>query len=154
MKNFFKKLILLIRGQLPDYNEYMVRVVGITGELREANERVRYLEGILKENIERAGMPKIYVSGFDSTDHEPTDAKERLVYAGQVSSFYDEILREKIRVSIADIRQALAAVGTGFGLPQNMTRTEYDFLLRGMEAGLWKIHDWATLLQGELRNKE
>jgi hypothetical protein len=154
MKNFFKKLFLLITGKLPDYNEYMIRTSGLVSQLREANDRVRFLEAQLKENTERLGMPQIYVSGFDSLAHEPTDGKERLVYAGQVSSFYEEILREKIRVSISEIRESLAAVGTGLGLPQNMTRTEYDFLLRGMEAGLWKIHDWATMLQGELQNKE
>jgi hypothetical protein len=154
MTKFFKKLILLIRGQLPDYTEYVVRVNSLSTQLRASNERVRYLEGLLKENIERIGMPKIYVSGFDGVEPEPSDPKERRMYAGRVSSFYEEILREKIRVSIADIRQALAAVGTGFGLPQNMTRTEYDFLLRGMEAGLWKIHDWVVVLEGELKNKE
>jgi hypothetical protein len=154
MKNFFKKLILLITGKLPDYNEYMVRTSGLATQLKEANDRVRFLEGQLKENTERLGMPKIYVSGFDSLAHEPSDTKERLVYASQVTEFYEQILREKIRVSIAEIRESLAAVGPGHGLPPNMTRTEYDFLLRGMEAGLWKIHDWAIMLEAELKNKE
>lgn len=145
MKNFFKKLILLIRGQLPDYNEY----ANVTKALYDERKRVRALQ-------EQLGITELdlQVSGFDDLSHEPTDAKERMQYAARVSEFYEEILKNKIRTSIAEIRESLAAVGTGFGLPQNMTRTEYDFLLRGMEAGLWKIHDWATLLQGELKNKE
>lgn len=153
MKNFLHKFILLIQGKLPDYNEYVIRVRSMSSQLQDSNDRIRQLEGMMKENTERVGMPKIYVSGFDNLNHEPSDPKERIEYASRVSNFHDEVLREKLRVSIAEIREMLAAVGTGAGLPLNMTRTEYDFLLRGMEAGMWKIHDWAVTLQGELRSK-
>ena len=142
--NFINKIKLLITGKLPDYDEYM----RVTKALYEERKRSHHLQ-------EQLGITELtlQVAGFDDLSHEPTDAKERMQYAARVGEFYEEVLKDKIRTSIAEIRETLAAVGTGGGLPQNMTRSEYDYLLRGMEAGLWKIHDWATILQGELKNK-
>lgn len=142
--SFIQKIKLLIFGQLPDYDEYMK----VSKALFEERKRVRALQ-------EQLGLTEleIPISGFDDLSHEPTDEKERVQYAGRVSEFYDDILKDKIRTSIAEIREMIAAVGISAGLPQNMTRSEYDYLLRGMEASLWKIHDWATILQGELKNK-
>lgn len=146
MKTFFKKLYLLIEGKLPDYDEYL----SIVTKLKESNEELLSLYVAQKNEKNKISIP---VSGFDDLMHEPSDTKERQQYAMRVSEFYDDILSQKIYTSISEIRQLLATVGVEVGLPQNMTRNEYDFFLRGMEAGLWKVHDWATILQGELKNK-
>lgn len=149
---FTQKIKSFFEVKPEDYTTNALLIRDLTSQLREANDRVRYLEALGRENLEKQSK-LIFVAGFDDLSHEPTDTEARKKYAAQVSEFYEDVLKAKIRTSIAEIRESLAAVGTGVGLPQNMTRTEYDFLLRGMEAGLWKIHDWATLLQGELRNK-
>lgn len=149
---FIKKIKSFFEAKPEDYTGSALLIRQLTTDLRAANERVRELERLIRENTEKQ-TNMIYVAGFDDLSHEPTDAAERKKYAAQVSEFYEDVLKAKIRTSIAEIREMLAAVGTGVGLPNNMTRSEYDFLLRGMEAGLWKIHDWAIILQGELKNK-
>lgn len=135
-----------------DYTEYLLRVNTLSNELAHAKERINSLSRQLEEKTKNQSN-LIFVSGFDDLSHEPTDAKERERYASEVSDFYERTLKAKIRTSIAEVRESLAALSIGVGLPQNMTREQYDFTLRGMEAGFWKIHEWATILQGELKNK-
>lgn len=144
----FQTLKLLIQGKLPDYNEYLKKAV----DLEVAKKRIAELEDrlILKEAAHKMRIP---IAGFDNMDLEPTDEKERISYAAQVDEFYQNILKDKIYTSIGDIRQllALASKSPGFeGVPRN----EYDFFLRGMEAGLWKISDWVEGLQAELASKK
>ena len=98
----------------------------------------------------KIGVP---VAGFDSTDDEPTDPVARQEYVKNVDFFMDEVLNNKLKCSIADIREMLSNIGVAQGLPQNMQRNEYDFFLRGMEAFAWKMHEWATRIQGERRSQ-
>lgn len=149
MKNFLYKVGLLIRGELPDYNEYI--------ELAVENKKLRDRVFDLTFELENARSKKredrsVLIAGFDTLDYEPTDAKERKAYAATVAEFFDTILKEKIKSGVASTRAALSSVGYEVGTPPNMTRTEYDHFLRGIEAGLWKIHDWCTVLQAELRD--
>lgn len=103
----------------------------------------------LEADLQKSPIP---LAGFDSLDIEPSDTNERIAYAAQVDEFHESILKKKLYISIAEIRELLGKfVFDQRGLPHNMTRVEFDFFLRGMEAGLWKIHDWATRLQGELQ---
>ncbi len=95
----------------------------------------------------------VLVAGFDSTDDEPTDPLARQEYVKNVDFFMDAVLNTKLKCSIADIREMLSNIGVAQGLPQNMQRNEYDFFLRGMEAFAWKMHEWATRLQGERRSQ-
>lgn len=146
MKQFLIKLLLLFKGELPDYNEILVlkaELIAVRKQLRDA----------LIENA-KIGKDKmvIPVSGFDNLDIEPLDEKERLRYAGRVDEFYQDILRPKIQVQIAEIRRLIANVGYESYIPPNISRDEYDHFLRGMEASLWGINDWATTLQGELKD--
>lgn len=97
--------------------------------------------------------PTVPVAGFDSTDDEPTNPLERKEYIKEVDFFMDKVLNSKLKCSIADIREMLSNISVAQGLPQNMQRNEYDFFLRGMEAFAWKMHEWATRLQGERRSE-
>jgi len=143
----FKKLKLLLQGKLPDYNEYL----SVTLELSEAQKTVDRLQKQIEENI-RLQSRMVPLAGFDDLSHEPTDTKARMQYAATVGEFYDSILKVKIRTSVAEVRELLSNVGFTEGIPvANMSRDQYDFFLRGMEAGLWKIHEWATLIQAELK---
>lgn len=143
MKNIIRKLWLLLEGKLPDYNDYL--------ELRAKRlDDGRHIAELEKRIEQYCRLVK--VAGFDDLSHEPTGKKEREQYAGRVAEFHQDILGVKLRTSVAEIREMLAAVGRPPEL-HHMTREQYDFFLRGMEAGMWKIHDWATLLEGELKNK-
>lgn len=148
LKSFWEKVRLVYRGDIYNHNDYMA----LFNELIETRDKVRYLEGLRREDAERAKRNSIPVAGFDNLAHEPIDAKERVAYAARVGSFHDDILRNKIRTSVAEIRELLAAGSMVAGL-HTMERSEYDAFLRGMEAGLWKVHEWAVTLQGELRNE-
>lgn len=145
----FQKIKLLIQGKLPDYNEYLQ----VASELQLARQKIFDLEmeKLHREKSKRGD--KIQVAGFDNMDLEPTDEKERVSYAAQVDEFYQNILRDKIYTSIGDIRQllSLASASPGF---ERVPRAQYDFFLRGMEAGLWKIVDWVEGLQAELASKK
>ncbi len=144
----FETLKLLIQGKLPDYNQYLKKAV----ELETAKKRIAELEGklILREESQKMSIP---IAGFDNFLIEPAEPDTRKAYAAQVDEFYNNILNAKIKISIGEIRQllALASVSPGF---EHVPRNQYDFFLRGMEAGLWKINDWAQTLQGELREKQ
>lgn len=145
MKDFLRKFKLLIEGKLPDYDEYLT-VLNRKNELETEKAAREY-----HQSKKKITVPLV---GFDSTSFEPTDTSARIGYLGQVDEFYEGILKDKLRGSIAEIRELLAGAVIDRSLPQNMTREQYDFLLRGMEAGLWKINDWAITLQGELRQKK
>lgn len=148
MKIFFTKLLLLFRNKLPDYNEYAKTGMA----LLDARKKIKLLE---QENtFLKSTQLAIPVAGFDVSDIEPLDEKDRGRYAGRVSEFFDDILKNKLRKSISEIRQTLANVGIEPNIPANMKREHYDSFLRGMEASLWSIHDWAITLQGELKDKQ
>ena len=149
MRNFIRKFILLCQGSLPDYNEYLIQ----TSELRKRIGEYEVELSHLKKQVTIVGkQTTIPVAGFDDLSIEPTDEKQRKIYAARVDEFYEDILKKKIQVSIAEVRELLSAVGYTHNLPPNMTRDQYDFFLRGIEAFAWKIHEWATTLQGELRS--
>lgn len=107
---------------------------------------------LYKMNIEQSRKkdPITLVAGFDSTEVEPQDAKERLEYCEQVFIFYENILKEKLRAQIAKIRQDLALIQgqEAYGL----SRDQYDFLLRGMEAQCWALDEWCQLRAAERRS--
>lgn len=149
MLDIFRKGKLLIQGKLPDYDEFLM-LVKENSQLKKIKfqheEQIKLLQGTRKENM-------VPVAGFDDLSHEPIDSKERMRYAGSVSDFYDSILKVKIRTSVAEIRELLSNVGFIEGVPHNINRNQYDFFLRGMEAGLWKISQWAEMLQAELKDK-
>lgn len=149
MRKFIEKFILLCQGKLPDYNEYLLQ----TSELRRRlSERELELAHYKKQATIVTKQTAIPVAGFDDLSIEPTDEKQRKIYAARVDEFYEDIFKKKIYVSISEIREILSAIGYLQHIPPNMNRDQYDFFLRGMEAFAWKIHDWATTLQGELRS--
>jgi hypothetical protein len=148
MKKLFRNIRSSLRGDVVNHDEHLA----VLREMYEWKDRAQYLEGLRREDAELAKRNVIPVAGFDNLAHEPTDAKERVAYAARVGSFYDDVLRDKVRTSIAEIRELLSSGSMVAGL-HNMERGQYDSFLRGMEAGLWKIHEWAITLQGELRNE-
>lgn len=100
------------------------------------------LEKKVKNNIS-----KIPVSGFDELSSEPSDTKERAEYVDQVSAFYLNIFRDKLRDVIAVTRHSLAQANNH--LEYNLTREQYDYLLRGMESQCWAFDEWCQTLMGE-----
>lgn len=105
-------------------------------------------ELLSKEEVKKKDIP---VAGFDNTDAEPVDSDKRKAYVTEVDIFYDFALKDKLKTSIADIREMLSNIHVARGFPQNMQRNEYDFFLRGMEAMAWKMDEWAITCQGERR---
>lgn len=139
--------------QLFKYLFGWVEVERLRKELQE--EKIKkwneYLDTPLRnQSPKKIGVP---IAGFDSTDDEPTDVIARQEYIKEVDFFMDRVLNSKLKCSIADIREMLSNINVAQGLPQNMQRNEYDFFLRGMEAFAWKMHEWATRLQGERRSE-
>lgn len=149
MRNFIHKFALLVQGKLPDYNEYLIQTSALRKKISEYEIEISHLK---RENTIVSKRTTVLVAGFDDLSTEPTDEKQRKIYATQVDEFYENILKQKVRVSIAEIREILSAIGYLQNIPNNMKRDQYDFFLRGMEAFAWKIHDWATTLQGEARS--
>jgi len=148
LKSFFEKIRLIKKGDIVSHDTHLATV----RELYEWKDKALLLERLRREDAERARRNSIPVAGFDDLAHEPIDAKERVAYAARVGSFHEDILRDKVRTSVAEIRELLASGSMVAGL-HTMERSEYDAFLRGMEAGMWKIHEWAVVLQGELRNE-
>jgi len=146
--SLIQKIRLVISGDVVSNADHLATF----NEMLEWKDRAKYLEGLRREDAELAKRNSVPVAGFDDLSHEPIDAKERVAYAARVGSFHEDILRDKVRTSVAEIRELLASGSMVAGL-HTMKRSEYDAFLRGMEAGLWKIHEWATTLQGELRNE-
>jgi hypothetical protein len=99
--------------------------------------------------FQQASHKDIPVSGFDDLEVEPITGKKRQKYIADVTTFFDNILHRKIKSSIAEIRGLLSNIGRQEGTPLSMSRVEYDMFLRGMEASLWKMHDWAINLDAE-----
>jgi hypothetical protein len=143
-----KKLKLLLQGKLPDFNDYLSTIE----QLSQAQATINLLKIQLEQKALMQSNIAPIISGFDSNIHEPSDAAERKIYASRVDEFFEDILKDKIKVSIGEVRELLASPNK-FTPISEIERSEYDFFLRGMEAGLWKIHEWATVLQGELKNK-
>jgi len=150
MKEIFRKFILLIQGKLPDYDEFL----RVSLELHQQKEGAMDLLSELRVLQAKNKREAIRVPGFDDMSHEPTDEKQRKEYAARVTEFNTDILKPKIKTSIAEVRELLSSVGYISGMPPNMSREQYDFFLRGMEAMGWKIHDWAATLEAELRGKD
>lgn len=125
------------------------------GKLTESMRKIDELERVIRAvEVQKTlsnlvSKPKLPVAGFDSTDCEPSDTVAREEYVKNVDFFYDAVMKDKLKTSIADIREMLSNVHVANGL--NMQRGEYDFFLRGMETFAWKMNEWATTLQGERR---
>lgn len=105
----------------------------------------------LRLQIAMITKPTIPTVGFDDTHVEPQDTKSRRQYCADVKVFYDNILNSKIKNAVAETRHLLSNVRMDENMPSHMTRSEYDYFVRGMEAGFWAINDWAIHLSGELQ---
>jgi len=106
---------------------------------------------ILSKPAKKAQPSIVTVVGFDDNECEPTDPVARSEYVKDVDYFQDKILKNKLKATIANIREMLANIHIAQGMPPTMTRLEYDTYLRGMESMAWKMDEWATTLQGERR---
>jgi len=129
---------------------------------REDNWRLRteLLELKREMSVLRAGAasaktmvgkgPKIEIpiAGFDDLTYEPIDAENRQGYIERVDEFYTDILQKKLYVSISQLRELY---GNAYmeSLGVNVSRGEYDWFTRGMEAGLFKIDEWCNTLKSE-----
>jgi hypothetical protein len=135
--------------------EQLKKLWAAIDDRKELKERVSDLEFllemansenfILKQKRERKAIP---VAGFDDLQHEPTDANNRSGYVERVDEFYTDVLQKKLYTAIAEIRELYGNVymdAQGMGI----TRAEYDWFVRGMEAGMFKIDEWCRTLQSE-----
>lgn len=122
------------------------------------SERDHYRSELLQADL-RAALPKpslrphppVPIAGFDSLECEPTDSIARKSYIGEVDVFFESILKDKLRVTVGEIRNELAKLNSQSAHELGLTRLEYDSFMRGMEAMAWKMHDWCVTLQGERR---
>ena len=108
----------------------------------------------LEALYEKIKKPVVPVVGFDDISSEPQDTKQRLQYCADVKVFYDNILNSKIKNGVAETRHLLSNISKDANMPENMTRSEYDMFVRGMEAGFWAINDWCIRLSGELQENK
>lgn len=102
-----------------------------------------------KNNRYNKLVEEIPIAGFDSLNSEPRDQEVRKQFINEVVYAYDNYFEKKFRETIGEVRELLSAANTESGLPQNMTRAEYDWFVRGIEAGIWKIDTWCNLLRSE-----
>lgn len=111
--------------------------------------------GELRQQLrfQQASHKDVPVSGFDDLEAEPPEGKKRKKYIADVTTFYNNILHRKLKVSIAEIRELLSNIGRQEGTPLSMSRVEYDMFLRGMEAFAWKINEWAVSLDAESKQE-
>jgi len=131
--------------------------------LEKANKELLWQLRLNKvEQLQQSAEPPkekkltIPVLGFDSMDGEPTDTNDRRGYVERVDEFYTDILQGKLKDSIGQVRELYgsALMEGNLGIP----RSEYDWFVRGIEAGLFKINEWCVTLQAErnsvLQDKE
>lgn len=136
---FFRKK----EGRTVDYNAHLALI----NQNTQLSTYVKQLEKQIAAK-RRAEFLSIPIDPFDSFEDEPGTGDERKRYVAEVDDFYERILKKKIGSSVGRIRQLLASPVQEYATTD---RLEYDAFVRGMEAGLWKIHDWATVIQAENR---
>lgn len=139
LKEFFRG-----KGELMQQNLQMKLIIK---QLQIKNQE---LENSVETLTRRQTLGDAFpVAGFDSLNFEPTDTASRREMANEISMCYETYLEDKFKGSIGEIRQLLSAAHPEVGMPTNMTRAEYDWFVRGMEAGILKIDRWCTLMQSE-----
>ena len=114
-------------------------------------ETLRKLNVVLSKPGKKIQPSIVTVVGFDDNECEPIEPVARSEYVKDVDYFQDKILKDKLKATIANIREMLSNIHIAQGMPPSMTRVEYDAYLRGMESMAWKMDEWATTLQGERR---
>ena len=139
----------LINGDVTRYDELYRQHLALT--LEHEALKVRHEDVVRRLQHTATTHKDVPLAGFDDLTVEPRFGETRQAYIGMVGEFFETVLHTKLKVSIAEIRDLLSNIGRQEGTPLHLSRTEYDFFLRGMEAGLWKIHDWCTNLQAERR---
>ena len=147
-----KKLISYLLG-----NEIELLLLQKDAEIKGYQIEIINLENErdnLYVKVQKNKKREVPVAGFDDLSAEPQDTKERRQYCADVQVFYDNILHSKIKNAVAETRHLLSNVNKDENMPSNMSRSEYDFFVRGMEAGFWAINDWAVRLSGELQENK
>lgn len=142
IKDFFFN-IGYYKKEIEDYKNIVKTLESVIDrqqeQIKEGTKHLRVEDGIL-------------IAGFDDTECEPTDEKERKAYISEVDAFFESVLGPKLKVSIAEVRQQLGYLDSKAAHELGLTREQYDYALRGMEAMAWKIHEWAVGLQAERRS--
>lgn len=142
-----KELANYLSGKYIDLDSHNAILDAVRSQHKEDIAEIR---SIAKRKIQ------IPVAGFDSIDNEPTDTKTRASYCERVDSFYEDILKDKLYTSIAEVRELYGDINIRGGL--NLDRESYDWFVRGLESGLFKINEWCVLLsaehQAQLQDKE
>lgn len=120
-------------------------------KLRVELEATKFqLEEVKKQLLFKTASHKDFpIAGFDDLQSEPLKPKDRAQYIADVTLFFENIFHNKLKNTVAEVRELLSNIGRHEGTPLNMSRVEYDMFLRGMEAMCWKIIDWAQNLDAE-----
>lgn len=105
----------------------------------------------LKKSLEKKNtyLDEVPVAGFDSMDSEPADYEQRRSYVNTMVEAYRVGVKDKLKTTVAETRKLLSNMSTEPGVPDSMSRSEYDYFVRGMEAMAIKMNSWFTLLESE-----
>ena len=87
-------------------------------------------------------------------DPEPTDEKQRQSYVTEFANFFDALLQKKLKHLIAQVREDLDWSGYRnrdypTGLPEGMTRAEFDAYLRGTSNAFRVLLEYGEQMRAE-----
>lgn len=128
----------------------------IIKDLRRENEILRF-ENIALEKTQRR---PIMVVDPATADPVPTDINERKKYVETFCNLYVDFLEKKLIHLIAEVREELDWSGWNDynhsnGLPNGMTRDQYDAYLRGTSNAYRNLMEYGRQMKSEnLANKE
>lgn len=122
------------KGQVNQGATASLKVIQLEGELGRAKEYIAKLEELAKNKIVRESLD------INLVDPIPADKEKRRLYVGAVAGLHNDILRPKLLLMIAKVREALAR--------EENTR-EQDLQLKGTEYALWEIIRWGDLMLSE-----
>lgn len=118
----------------------------------EDDSRLKLLE-IENEMLRKRLRDTVVVVDPGMDDPIPNNEDARRIYVERYSSFHDDILEDKLKHMIAQVREQL----DGFGwdglpydtLPNGMTRQERDAFFRGTSNALRLLLEYGERMRGE-----
>lgn len=145
--NIFKRIFY---SENKDYRDDVI------ADLRRANEILKFENAALLKSQRKP----LKVIDPAAADPVPTDINARKDYVEKFCNLYKDFLEGKLIHLIAQVREDLDWNGWNDyahpeGLPNGMTRSEYDAYLRGTSNSLKLLIEYGNQLESEnLANKE
>jgi hypothetical protein len=111
-----------------------LRVIQLTRENNELKTSIGALKNKLSRYIDHPDV------SMETGDPVPTDKEKRRLYVSAVAGLHNEILRPKMMLMIAKVREALE---------REENSREQDLQLKGTAYALWEIIRWGNLMASE-----